>query len=175
MGVRRLSLVEQRPAEDGRGRGERRAHHESQVVAAGESGELLGLPSARSESVRVAARLARTARPSAPPIMNAVFTTPDARPDSSGFTSLIAASSIGLNAMPAPKPSRIMLGRTSVTKFPSTGTRTNSARPAEARNSPVASGRLMPNRMTIFAESPSEKVPMIRLAGRNARPTSSGL
>ena len=107
--------------------------------------------------------------------MNAVLTTPDARPDSSGFTSLIAASSIGLNAMPAPKPSRIMLGRTSTTKFPSTGARANSARPAAASSSPVASGRLMPKRMTIFAESPSENAPMIRFAGRNARPTSSGL
>src|SRR5712691_6468815 len=39
-------------------------------------------PSASSLSVRAAARLARTARPSAPPIMNAVLTTPEARPDS---------------------------------------------------------------------------------------------
>ena len=47
--------------------------------------------------------------------MNAVLTMPDASPDSSGLTSLIAASSTGLKAMPAPKPSRIMLGRTSTT------------------------------------------------------------
>ena len=43
--------------------------------------------------------------------MNAVLTTPDASPDSSGATSLIAASSIGLKAMPAPKPSRIIAGQ----------------------------------------------------------------
>ena len=65
-------------------------------------------------SLRDAARLASTARPSAPPIMNAVLTMPDASPDSSGLTSLIAASSTGLKAMPAPNPSRIMLGRTSM-------------------------------------------------------------
>ena len=50
------------------------------------------------------------ARPSAPPIMNEVLTTPDARPASDCSTSLIAASSTGVKAMPAPKPSRIMLG-----------------------------------------------------------------
>ena len=38
------------------------------------------LPDARRLSVCDAAMLASTARPSAPPIMNAVFTTPDARP-----------------------------------------------------------------------------------------------
>src|SRR5881275_2257832 len=64
--------------------------------------------------------LARIASPSAPPIMNDVLTMPDASPDSSGFTSPRAARSTGLNAMPAPNPSRIMLGRTSTMKFPST-------------------------------------------------------
>ena len=59
-----------------------------------------------------------TARPSAPPIMNAVLTTPDARPASCGATSLIAASRTELNAIPAPKPSRIMLGRMSTRKQP---------------------------------------------------------
>ena len=33
----------------------------------------------------------------------------------------------------------------------------------------------MPKRITIFAERPIEKTAMIRLAGRNASPTSSGL
>ncbi len=69
------------------------------------------------------------ARPSAPPIMNAVLTTPEASPDSLGSTSLMAASSTGLNAMPAPKPSRIMLGSTSTTKLPSTGARAKSSEP----------------------------------------------
>ena len=50
--------------------------------------------------------------------MNDVLTTPDASPDSSGATSLIAASSTGLNAIPAPMPSRSMLGSTSTTKLP---------------------------------------------------------
>ena len=55
-------------------------------------------------SVREAARLARTARPSAPPIMNAVLTIPEASPASVGATSPIAASSSGLKVMPPPSP-----------------------------------------------------------------------
>ena len=103
--------------------------------------------------------------------MNAVLTTPEARPASLGSTSLIAASSTGLNAMPAPRPSRIMLGRTSTTKLPSTGARAKSTSPTAASSSPAASGALMPKRMTSLAERPSENAPMIRLAGRKARPT----
>ena len=125
--------------------------------------------------VRAAATLASTARPSAPPIMKEVLTTPEASPDSSGLTSLIAASSSGLNAMPTPKPSRIMVGSTSTTKLPSTGARAKSASPAATSTSPAASGSRVPKRITIFAESPSENAPMIRFAGRNARPTWSGL
>ena len=86
--------------------------------------------------MREAARLASTARPSAPPIMNAVLTTPEARPASLGSTSLIAASSTGLNAMPAPKPSRIMLGSTSTTKLPSTGARAKSSEPDRGEQQP---------------------------------------
>ena len=76
--------------------------------------------------------------------MNEVFTTPDASPASLGSTSLIAASSTGLNAVPAPKPRRIMLGRTSETKLPSTGARTKSTIPREATSRPTTSGGLMP-------------------------------
>ena len=68
--------------------------------------------------------------------MNAVLTTPEARPDSLGPTSLIAASSTGLNAMPAPSPSRIMLGSTSTTKLPSTGARAKSTSPTAASAEP---------------------------------------
>ena len=92
--------------------------------------------------MREAARLASTASPSAPPIMNAVLTTPEARPASLGSTSLIAASSTGLNAMPAPKPSRIMLGRTSTTKFPSTGARAKSSEPGGGQQQPRRERRL---------------------------------
>jgi len=107
--------------------------------------------------------------------MKEVLTSPEASPDSLGSTSLIAASRTGLKAMPAPKPRRIMLGSTSTRKFPSTGARTNSKRPAAASKSPVASGFLNPKRITSFAESPIENAPIIRFAGRNERPTSSGL
>ncbi len=71
------------------------------------------LPASSRLDVREAATLARTARPSAPPIMNDVLTIPEARPDSCGSTSLIAASSTGLKAMPAPRPSSTMLGKMS--------------------------------------------------------------
>ena len=68
-----------------------------------------------------------------------------------------------------------MLGRTSTTKFPSTGARANSRSPTAASDSPAASGGLKPKRITSFAERPTERTPMIRLAGRKARPTCSGL
>ena len=125
--------------------------------------------------VREAARLARTASPSAPPIMNAVFTIPDARPDSLGSTSLIAASSTGLNAIPPPTPSRIMLGSTSTTKLPSTGARANSSSPAAASSSPAPSGCRMPKRITIFADSPSEKSAHDEVRGQEREPDLSGL
>src|SRR5690349_12433188 len=99
--------------------------------------------------------------------MNAVLSTPDANPDSDGFTSLIAPSSIGLNAMPAPMPSNTMPGSTSTTNAPSSGARANQARPAAANNSPPANGPRNPHFMTILADSPSENAAMMRFAGRN--------
>ncbi len=68
-----------------------------------------------------------------------------------------------------------MAGSTSIQKFASTGARANSTRPAAAKSSPAPSGRLMPKRRTIFAETPSEKAPMMRLAGRKASPTWNGV
>ena len=47
--------------------------------------------------------------------------------------------------------------------------------PQRGTESPTTSGFLIPKRMTRFAESPSEKPPMIKLVGRKASPTSSGL
>ena len=113
------------------------------MVAAGRAPRASLSPDAARLSVRDAARLASTASPSAPPIMNDVLTTPEARPDSSGPTSLIAASSTGLNAMPAPKPSRIMLGSTSTTKMPSTGARAKSSSPS--RREPEPDGERRPD------------------------------
>ena len=132
-------VAQQHAAEHRGGRGEERADEERRVVAARERVQLPS-PEAVSVSVREAARLASTARPSAPPIMKAVLTTPEASPASLGLTSLIAASSTGLKAIPAPRPSRIMLGRTSTTKVPSTGARAKSRSPTAASDSPVASG-----------------------------------
>ena len=54
-------------------------------------------------------------------------------------------------------------------------------RPREEREAdggeqqPVASGVLMPKRITSLAERPIENAPMIRFAGRKASPTCSGL
>ena len=107
--------------------------------------------------------------------MNDVLTIPEARPASLGSTSLMAARSTGLNAIPAPIPSRIMLGSTSTRTFPSTGARAKRRRPIAASPSPVASGSRIPKRMTSFAERPIEKAPMITFAGRNTSPTWSGL
>jgi hypothetical protein len=117
--------------------------------------------------------LTRTARPSAPPIMNEVLTTPEASPDSCGSTSPIAASSTGLNAMPAPIPSSTIAGSTSIMKLPPTGARENSARLTAAISSPAASGGRMPKRITSRFETRSEQYPITMLLGMKARPTSS--
>jgi hypothetical protein len=70
-------------------------------------------PAAVKACLRASAMLASTASPSAPPIMNDVFATPEARPASLGATSLMAASSTGLSATATPTPSRIIAGSTS--------------------------------------------------------------
>jgi hypothetical protein len=76
--------------------------------------------------------------------------------------------------MPAPSPSRIMLGSTSTANVPSTGARAKSASPADAKSRPVASGFLLPKRMTSLADKPSDSTAMMTLAGTKARPTCSG-
>ncbi len=68
-----------------------------------------------------------------------------------------------------------MPGNTSPAKVPSTGARANKTSPPAASSRPAAIGRLIPNRITSFADRPSEKTAMIKLAGRKARPTCSGL
>ena len=82
--------------------------------------------------------------------MNAVLTMPDAQPDSSGFTSPIAASSSGLKAMPSPIAS--VAGITSMRTFPSTGTRAKRSSPSAINPSPTPSGFLIPKRMTNLSE-----------------------
>ncbi len=47
--------------------------------------------------------------------------------------------------------------------------------PDGGEQQPAASGGRIPKRITSFAERPIENAPMIRFAGRNARPTWSGL
>ena len=62
----------------------RGAEQERELVAAVQRRDRGWRRAASSASVRAAAKLASTASPSAPPIMNAVLTTPEARPDSLG-------------------------------------------------------------------------------------------
>ena len=76
--------------------------------------------------------------------MNEVLTTPDARPDWLGATSLMAASITGLSAMPQPRPSRSMPGRTCTRKLPPTGASANSASPAADSSMPAMLGARMP-------------------------------
>src|SRR4029453_17886955 len=139
LAVSRLDRVGDSPQQDraqhSRSGSERSAHEKRDVVSAVSAPSWVS-PEASRVSVREAARLARIAKPRAAPIMNDVLTTPDASPASLGSTSLIAASSTGLRAMPEPKPRRIMLGSTSTMKLPSTGARANSANPAAASSSP---------------------------------------
>ena len=106
--------------------------------------------------------------------MKAVLTTPEASPDSLGSTSLIAAISTGFIAIPTPIPRMIIAGSTSSQKFPSTGARANSSSPSETSAIPTPIGSRVPKRITIRAESPSEKAPMMMFAGRKASPTCSG-
>ena len=99
---------------------------------------------------------------------------PDASPDSLGSTSLIAAISTGFIAIPTPMPRISIVGRTSTQKLPSTGARANNSSPSETNAIPIPIGRRVPKRITIRAERPSEKAPMMMFAGRKASPTCSG-
>src|SRR5215218_7831114 len=108
----------------------------------------------------------RIARPRAPPIMKLVLTTPEARPASCGSTSPIAASRTGLNAIPAPRPSRTIAGRTWTTYSPPTGAKANSARLTATKPRPVARGTRMPIRITSRSDTRSEQNAITRQAGR---------
>ena len=107
--------------------------------------------------------------------MNAVFTTPEARPDSLGSTPSMAASSTGFKAMPAPRPKRSMPGNTCIQKSPCTGALANKTSPMAASNSPAISGTRMPQRITMRADRPSENAAISRLDGKNASPTCMAL
>ena len=100
--------------------------------------------------------------------------TPEASPDSLGSTSLIAAISTGFIAIPTPMPRMTIVGSTSSQKVPFTGARANSSSPSETSAIPTPIGSLVPKRITIRAESPSENAPMMTFAGRKASPTCSG-
>ena len=69
---------------------------------------------------------------------------PEASPDSSGLTSLIAASSSGFIAIPIPTPRMTMAGRTSTAKLASTGARAKSASPAATNPIPATRGSRVP-------------------------------
>ena len=54
----------------------------------------------------------RTARPSDPPTCWVVLRRPEARPESSAATPLVAAIVMGTNDMPSPMPTTIIAGST---------------------------------------------------------------
>ncbi len=106
---------------------EQRADEERDVVAARERDRLA--PTVGEQRVRPrAARLARTARPSAPPIMNDVLTTPDARP-----LARLDVAHCGeqhrVERHAGTEPEQDHAGSTSTTNVPSTGARAKSSRP----------------------------------------------
>ena len=116
--------------------------------------------------MRESATLTSTARPRAPPIMNAVLTIPEASPLSVGATSPMAASSSGLKVIPPPIPMTSMAGSTSTTKLPSAGARANQSRPMAKHESPATIGGFTPKRITSRSESAIEPAAMISVDGR---------
>ena len=78
------------------------------------SAEAVESPPASRAPVRVVDRVARTARPSAPPTCCVVLTRPEASPESLAVAPDIASVISAGNDSPAPVPSRSITGRTSV-------------------------------------------------------------
>ena len=116
---------------------------------------------------------ARSASPTAPPIIWAVLIVPETRPLSVGDTSFVAIRKSGMKEMPAPRPSRNIGTAMSGTKAPSIGARANSSKPSVKRSMPATSGRVGPTLATIQAATPSDIAPMVSVAGRNVRPVCS--
>ena len=87
--------------------------------------------------------------------MKAVLTRPEARPERDGSTSLMAASSMGLKATPAPSPSSTIAGSTSSVKLPSMGAREQRQSQGRQRQ-PQASGPRMPKRITSSRQAQRE-------------------
>ncbi len=90
---------------------------------------------------------------------------PEAKPVSLGETSLSAASSKGLKAIPVPSPSKIMLGSTWVSISPSTGAFANNANPVVPSAKPTANGLFTPYRVTSLADIPSANAAVMTFAG----------
>src|SRR5439155_8808599 len=74
--------------------------------------EAVACPPSSRCLLRVVERVARTARPSAPPTCAVVLTRPEAKPASWGVAPDIASVISAGKQAPMPKPSRIMTGRT---------------------------------------------------------------
>ena len=122
-------------------------------------------------SVRAAARLASTARPSAPPIMNEVLTTPDARPDSLGAHVAHRGEQHRIERHAGAEAEQQHAGQ-HVDDEAAVDRRAREQRepdaPRAAARPRAARGCRSASRC--FADRPSENAAMIRLAGRNARP-----
>ncbi len=75
---------------------------------------------------------------------------------------------------PAPAPSRTIGGTRSGAKLPSTGVLANSSKPTPISTRLGISVARGPKRITRRSETRSDIAPMTIVAGRKARPTSSG-
>ena len=139
------------------------------MVAAGERDEEAS-PEAIRLSVREAARLARTASPSAPPIMNDVLTTPEASPASIRLDVAHRGEQHRVERHAGAEAEQDHAGGRRSTKFPSTGARAKSTSPSGTARARRASGGLMPKRMTSLGREQSENAPHDQV-GRQERET----
>ena len=107
--------------------------------------------------------------------MNAVLTTPEASPASSCLDVTHGGEERGVERHPRAETEQDH-GREHVDEHVSVDRSTREGAEAE-RGQPEARRERQPEpkRMTIFADRPIENTPIIRLAGRKARPTWSGL
>ena len=124
--------------------------------------------------MREAARLASTASPSAPPIMNDVLTTPEARPGLFRRDVAHRGQQHGVEGHPGADAEEDHARQDVGEHVSVDGCAREERKPDRREPEPRHERRPDAKRRTSFAESTIENAPMIRLAGRNVRPTSAG-
>ena len=119
-----------------------------------------------------AATVASTASPIDPPIWNDVFTRPDASPEFSRATPVVAVIVVDTNEQPMPAAQSSDGRSTSAVQDPSASICENSSIPAPSTVIPVASTRPGPQRAARRLAS-CVKATMVSEIGANVRPASS--